>query len=135
MSKSWDSSMVREMLARVGSETAQGRRRRTGREGLSPNFGLQADGLYRLSDDQASEILQMRLQRLTGLEQDKILGEYREVMAQIADLLGILATPARVTTIIGDELAALKQEFGTTKLGAAAQPRSRPTRSTSAPRT
>ncbi|MEO8312639.1 MAG: DNA gyrase subunit A, partial [Caldimonas sp.] len=115
MSKSWDSSMVREMLARVGSETAQG----TGAyrpEGLSPNFGLQADGLYRLSDDQASEILQMRLQRLTGLEQDKILGEYREVMAQIADLLGILATPARVTTIIGDELTALKQEFGQAKL-------------------
>jgi DNA gyrase subunit A len=60
----------------------------------------------------------MRLQRLTGLEQDKILGEYREVMVQIADLLGILATPSRVTTIIADELAALKQEFGQTKLGA-----------------
>ena len=121
MSKSWDSSMVREMLARVGSDTAGGRDAYRP-EGLSPNFGLQADGLYRLSDDQAAEILQMRLQRLTGLEQDKILGEYREVMAQIADLLGILATPARVTTIIGDELAALKHEFGQTKLGAAAQP-------------
>src|SRR6187549_1156475 len=117
MSKSWDSSMVREMLARVGSETAQGRDAYRP-EGLSPNFGLQADGLYRLSDDQASEILQMRLQRLTGLEQDKILSEYREVMTQIADLLGILATPARVTTIIGEELTALKQEFGQTKLGA-----------------
>ena len=104
-------------------------------EGLSPNFGLQADGLYRLSDDQASEILQMRLQRLTGLEQDKILGEYRDVMAQIADLLGILATPARVTTIIGEELAKLKEEFGSTKL---AQRRSHDrgaTRSTSAPKT
>src|SRR5258708_6824044 len=56
------------------------------------------------------------LHGLTGLEQDKILGEYGEVMAQIADLLGILATPARVTTIIGDELAALKQEFGSAKL-------------------
>ena len=54
----------------------------------------------------------MRLQRLTGLEQDKIISEYREVMAQIADLLDILATPARVTAIIVDELAALKQEFG-----------------------
>src|SRR6476619_3401311 len=117
MAKSWDSSMVREMLARVSSETAQGRDAYRP-EGLSPNFGLQGDGLYRLSDDQASEILQMRLQRLTGLEQDKILGEYREVMAQIADLLGILATPARVTTIIGEELTALKQEFGQTKVGA-----------------
>ena len=60
----------------------------------------------------------MRLQRLTGLEQDKIVGEYKEVMAQIADLLDILAKPERVTTIIGDELTALKQEFGQTKLGA-----------------
>src|SRR5947208_10358938 len=115
MSKSWDSSMVREMLARVGSETSQGTSAYRP-AGLSPNFGLQADGLYRLSDEQASEILQMRLQRLTGLEQDKILGEYREVMAQIADLLGILATPSRVTTIIGDELAKLKDEFGQAKL-------------------
>ena len=60
----------------------------------------------------------MRLQRLTGLEQDKIVGEYKEVMAQIADLLDILATPARVTTIISDELTAIKLEFGQTKLGA-----------------
>src|SRR6185436_15526667 len=71
-----------------------------------------------LSDDQAGEILQMRLQRLTGLEQDKIVGEYKEVMAEIADLLNILATPARVTTIISAELTAIKQEFGQTKVGA-----------------
>src|SRR5207253_8885641 len=95
MSKSWDSSMVREMLARVGDETPGGRDAYRP-AGLSPNFGLQADGLYRLSDDQASEILQMRLSRLTGLEQDKIIGEYKEVMAEIADLLSILATPTRV---------------------------------------
>ncbi|MDE2298968.1 MAG: DNA gyrase subunit A, partial [Burkholderiales bacterium] len=79
---------------------------------------IQPDGLYRLSDDQAGEILQMRLQRLTGLEQDKILGEYKEVMVQITDLLDILATPSRVTTIISDELASIKQEFGQTKIGA-----------------
>ena len=79
---------------------------------------MQADGLYRLSDDQASEILQMRLQRLTGLEQDKIIGEYKEVMSLIADLLDILSKPERVTTIIGDELVAVRQEFGQTKLGA-----------------
>ena len=79
---------------------------------------MQPDGLYRLSDDQAGEILQMRLQRLTGLEQDKIIGEYKEVMAQIADLLDILARPERVTTIIADELTALKAEFGSTKLAA-----------------
>ena len=118
MGKSWDSSIVREMLARVGGEGVAGGRDAYRPAGLSPNFGLQKDGLYRLSDDQAAEILQMRLQRLTGLEQDKILGEYRDVMAQITDLLGILATPARVTTIIADELAKLKEEFGQTKVGA-----------------
>jgi DNA gyrase subunit A len=76
------------------------------------------DGLYRLSDTQAQEILQMRLQRLTGLEQDKIVAEYKDVMAVIDDLLDILAKPERVSTIIGDELTAIKQEFGQTKLGA-----------------
>ena len=116
MSKSWDSSMVREMLARAESE-APGGRESFRPEGLPKSFGMQADGLYRLSDDQAGEILQMRLQRLTGLEQDKIIGEYKEVMTTIADLLNILATPERVTSIISDELAAIKQEFGQTKVG------------------
>ena len=117
MAKSWDSSMVREMLARA-EESTPGGRGAYRPEGLPASYGLQADGLYRLSDDQAQEILQMRLQRLTGLEQDKIIGEYREVMAQIADLLDILAKPERVTTIIAGELTALRQEFGQTKLGA-----------------
>jgi DNA gyrase subunit A len=87
-------------------------------EGLAAAFGLQEDGLYRLSDTQASEILQMRLQRLTGLEQDKIISEYKDVMAVITDLLDILAKPARVTTIIADELTAVRTEFGQTKVGA-----------------
>ena len=117
MSKSWDSSMVREMLSRAEGETPGGREAFRP-EGLDRSYGMQSDGLYRLSDDQASEILQMRLQRLTGLEQDKIINEYREVMAQIADLLDILARPERVTAIISDELTAVKQEFGQTKLGA-----------------
>lgn len=113
MAKSWDSSLVREMLAR-----AEGGSQAYRPEGLEAQFGMQADGLYRLSEAQAGEILQMRLQRLTGLEQDKIVGEYKDVMAEIADLLDILATPSRVTTIIGDELTQLKTEFGQTKLGA-----------------
>jgi DNA gyrase subunit A len=117
MSKSWDSSLVREMLSRAEGDTPGGRAAYRP-EGLPAHYGLQADGLYRLSDDQAQEILQMRLQRLTGLEQDKIIGEYKEVMAQIADLLDILAKPARVTAIIVDELQALRQEFGQTKIGA-----------------
>jgi DNA gyrase subunit A len=65
-----------------------------------------------LSDTQAQEILQMRLQRLTGLEQDKIVGEYKDVMDVIADLLDILTKPERVTTIIVEELAAIRQQFG-----------------------
>ena len=117
MGKSWDSSLVREMLSRAETGTPGGREAYRP-EGLERQYGLQPDGLYRLSETQANEILQMRLQRLTGLEQDKIIGEYKEVMAQIADLLDILATPARVTSIISDELAAIRQEFGQTKLGA-----------------
>ncbi|HET7866421.1 MAG TPA: DNA gyrase subunit A, partial [Burkholderiaceae bacterium] len=117
MSKSWDSSMVRDMLSRAEQDTPGGRLAYRP-EGLPSHYGLQPDGLYRLSDDQAGEILQMRLQRLTGLEQDKIIGEYKEVMAEITDLLDILAKPARVTAIMSDELIALKQEFGQTKLGA-----------------
>jgi DNA gyrase subunit A len=81
-------------------------------------LGMGSDGLYRLSDTQAQEILQMRLQRLTGLEQDKIVAEYKEVMAEIDDLLDILARPERVSAIIGDELSAIRQEFGQTKVGA-----------------
>jgi DNA gyrase subunit A len=117
MSKSWDSSLVRDMLSRAEGDTPGGRAAYRP-EGLPANVGLQADGLYRLSEDQAQEILQMRLQRLTGLEQDKIIGEYKEVMAEIADLLDILAKPERVTSIISGELSALKQEFGQTKAGA-----------------
>jgi DNA gyrase subunit A len=117
MAKSWDSALVREMLQRAEADTAGGRAAYRP-EGLPPQYGMQSDGLYRLSDDQAQEILQMRLQRLTGLEQDKIVGEYKEVMAQIADLLDILSKPERVTTIIADELTALRAEFGNTKAGA-----------------
>ncbi|WP_116136480.1 DNA gyrase subunit A [Trinickia diaoshuihuensis] len=113
MARAWDSSLVREMLSRAESENAAAGGREAYRpEGLNPAFGMQGDGLYKLSDTQAQEILQMRLQRLTGLEQDKIIGEYREVMAQIADLLDILARPERITAIIGDELTAVKAEFG-----------------------
>ena len=113
MNRSWDSSLVREMLTRAEQDNAAAGGRDAYRpEGLNPQYGMQADGLYRLSDTQAQEILQMRLQRLTGLEQDKIIGEYREVMAQIADLLDILARPERVTTMISDELTSIKSEFG-----------------------
>jgi DNA gyrase subunit A len=115
MAKTWESAMVGEMLTRASQDTRGGREAYRP-EGLAAQYGLQGDGRYRLSEEQAQEILQMRLQRLTGLEQDKIIGEFKEVMAEIADLLDILSRPERVTTIIGDELAALKSEFGQDKL-------------------
>ncbi|QKD44550.1 DNA gyrase subunit A [Alicycliphilus denitrificans] len=118
MSRSWDSQLVREMLTRTREDGGVVNADDYRPEGLEREFGMQEGGLYRLSDTQAQEILQMRLQRLTGLEQDKIVAEYKDVMAVIEDLLDILAKPARVSTIIGEELSALRQEFGQSKLGA-----------------
>lgn len=116
MARAWDSSLVREMLTRAAADGAHLSVADFRPDGLEARYGLQADGLYRLSDVQAYEILQMRLQRLTGLEQDKIVSEYKEVMAQIIDLLDILATPARVSDIIAAELEALNDEYGKSQL-------------------
>jgi DNA gyrase subunit A len=118
MTRSWDSQLVREMLTRSRLDGGTINSNDYRPDGLEKEFGMGTDGLYRLSDTQAHEILQMRLQRLTGLEQDKIVSEYKEVMAEIDDLLDILAKPERVATIISDELKAVRQEFGQTKLGA-----------------
>ena len=112
MAQAWDSSLVREMLTRADGDTPGGRAAYRP-DGLSPSYGLQSDGQYRLSDVQAQEILNMRLQRLTGLEQDKIVSEYKSVMDNIADLLDILAKPERITTIIAEELEAIRAEFST----------------------
>ena len=111
MGKAWDSPMVREMLARAEADTPGGRNAYRP-EGLLPEYGMQTTGLYRLSDSQAQEILQMRLQRLTGLEQDKIVNEYKEVMSEISDLLDLLAKPERVTQVIESELKEVQAEFG-----------------------
>ena len=118
MTRPWDSKLVREMLTRTRADGGVINADDYRPEGLEKNFGMGSDGLYRLSDTQAQEILQMRLQRLTGLEQDKIVAEYKEVMAEIDDLLDILARPERVTAIIAQELSTIKQEFGQTKIGA-----------------
>lgn len=104
MAHTWNSPVVEEMLKRAASDASRP-------DGLSVDFGMSPQG-YRLSDVQAQEILQMRLQRLTGLEQDKIVNEYKEVMDVITDLLDILATPARVTQMIVEELSAIRQQFG-----------------------
>ncbi|RZL45440.1 MAG: DNA gyrase subunit A [Variovorax sp.] len=118
MARPWDSKLVREMLTRTRADGGVINADDYRPDGLELEFGMGSDGLYRLSDTQAQEILQMRLQRLTGLEQDKIVAEYKEVMAEIDDLLDILAKPERVSIIIGDELTTIKTEFGQTKLGA-----------------
>ncbi|MFY9261286.1 MAG: DNA gyrase subunit A [Gallionella sp.] len=107
MGRTWRSALVEEMLSRVSDASRP--------ENLLAIYGMVGEGenrAYRLSDIQAQAILELRLQRLTGLEQDKIVGEYRDVMDKIADLLDILATPARVTQIIQDELIAVKTQFG-----------------------
>ncbi len=117
MARRWDSKLVREMLTRTRLDGGVINADDYRPDGLEKEFGMAQDGLYTLSDTQAQEILQMRLQRLTGLEQDKIVAEYKEVMAEIDDLLDILSKPERVSTIISDELTALRQEFGQTKIG------------------
>ncbi len=104
MGRTWRSPVVEEMLARAASDASRP-------DGLLPEFGLSAQG-YRLSDTQAQAILELRLQRLTGLEQDKIVGEYKEVMDKIVDLLDILAKPERITAIIVDELNAVREQYG-----------------------
>jgi DNA gyrase subunit A len=106
MEKMWRSKLVEDMLARAVSDAAA-----TRPDGLAPEFGLSTQG-YRLSDAQAQAILELRLQRLTGLEQDKIVVEYKDVLEKIADFLDILAKPARITQIIQDELGQAKAQYG-----------------------
>jgi DNA gyrase subunit A len=104
MGRLWRSTLVEEMLARVDPMSSRP-------AGLAPEFGFQKGG-YRLSEAQTQRILEMQLQRLTGLEQDKIVAEYKEVMEKIVDLLDILAKPARITRIISDELDEMKKQYG-----------------------
>ena len=104
MAKSWKSPVVEEMLKRAAADASRP-------EGLGQEFGPQKTG-YRLSDAQAQAILEMRLARLTGLEQDKIVAEYKELIEQIGDFLDMLAKPARITAVISEELKALKGQYG-----------------------
>jgi len=108
MGRAWKSEVVAGMLARIADSAAATASRP---DGLGAEFGLVEDG-YRLSEAQAQAILEMRLQRLTGLEQDKIVAEYRELLDNIADYLDILASPQRITALITGELAAVRQQYG-----------------------
>ena len=107
LARTWAAGIAAEMVERAAGDVSALRP-----EGIDPNAGLQPDGTYQLSEVQAGEILQMRLQRLTGLEQEEIVTGYREVVDRILDLLDILAKPARITAIIRDELTGVVEEFG-----------------------
>ena len=108
LARTWAAGIAAEMVERAAGDASALRPAGI----MPPNAGLQPDGSYQLSEVQAGEILQMRLQRLTGLEQEKIVSEYREVVDRILDLLDILAKSARITAIIRDELVAVETEFG-----------------------
>jgi DNA gyrase subunit A len=96
--------MILEMLGAAGAAASRP-------EGLPEELGL-IDGVYHLSPVQAQAILDMRLQKLTGLEKDKILEEYQEVLAEIAELLAILSDPDNLMAVIRDELIKVKEEYG-----------------------
>ncbi|MBK1692829.1 DNA gyrase subunit A [Ectothiorhodospira mobilis] len=100
----WAPGVVMDMLERAGARTSRP-------EDLAPEYGLQEEG-YRLSEAQAQAILDLRLHRLTGLEQDKIVGEYGELLDRIADLLEILDRPGRLMEVIREELVAMGERYG-----------------------
>jgi DNA gyrase subunit A len=100
----WPGGAVPAMLERAGAISSRP-------DGLAAEFGLQTGG-YRLSEAQAQAILEMRLHRLTGLEQDKIIAEYQELLVVIGDLSDILARPERLTQVVRDELIEIREKFG-----------------------
>ncbi|PJD90626.1 MAG: DNA gyrase subunit A [Legionella sp.] len=100
----WQPGLVKAMLEKVGSDACR-------IDELPDHFGLNEDG-YRLSPEQAQAILELRLHRLTALEQDKILNEYEALLAVIMDLLDILGSPERLMRVICDELLEIKAQFG-----------------------
>ncbi|WP_417535964.1 DNA gyrase subunit A [Methylophaga sp.] len=104
LAKGWASGMILEMLGAAGAEASRP-------EDLAEQYGL-VNNLYHLSPVQAQAILDMRLHRLTGLEQDKILQEYREVLEVIAELLAILSDPDNLMAVIREELVAINTEYG-----------------------
>ena len=104
LSRVWGPGLVRTLLGAAGA--AQSRP-----EDLLPGLGLSAAG-YQLSEAQAKEILEMRLNRLTGLEQDKLTDEYRSLLDTIAGLIHILEDPERLLVVIREELQTIREEYG-----------------------
>ena len=106
LARAWRSSLVEDMLGRTDLDLRMARP-----EGLPANLGLQGEGYY-LSEIQADAILRMSLRNLTGLDQEEIVGDYKNIMAKIIDFLDILAKPERITQIIREELEEIKTGFG-----------------------
>ncbi|MDH1560780.1 DNA gyrase subunit A [Pseudomonas chengduensis] len=100
----WESSAVEAMVERAGADSCRP-------EGLDAQFGLR-DGKYYLSPEQAQAILELRLHRLTGLEHEKLLAEYQEILGLIGELIRILTSPERLMEVIREELEKVKAEFG-----------------------
>ncbi|MDH1444244.1 DNA gyrase subunit A [Pseudomonas sp. GD03721] len=100
----WESSAVEAMVERAGADSCRP-------EGLDPQYGLR-DGKYFLSPEQAQAILELRLHRLTGLEHEKLLAEYQEILGLIGELIRILTNPERLMEVIREELEKVKAEFG-----------------------
>ena len=103
LSQAWQLGNVAAMLEKAGDDAARP-------EDLAPEFGIR-DGHYYLSEAQAQAILDLRLHRLTGLEHEKILDEYKELLVQIGELLYILASPERLMEVIREELEAIRDQF------------------------
>lgn len=104
LAKRWEPGLVRALLGAAGADASRP-------EDLLPGLGLTEDG-YQLSEAQAKEILEMRLHRLTGLEQEKLTDEYKKLLDVIAELIRILEDPERLLEVIRDELRDLKENFG-----------------------
>ena len=100
----WESSAVETMVERAGADACRP-------DDLDPQYGLR-DGKYFLSPEQAQAILELRLHRLTGLEHEKLLAEYQEILTQIGELIRILTSATRLMEVIREELEAVKAEFG-----------------------
>ena len=104
MGRAWEPGMVTDMLARAGAAASRP-------DDLATGFGL-TDAGYRLSEAQTQAILELRLHQLTGLEQDKIVGEYKELLDRIDELLAILNSPDRLMEVIRGELVEIREQFG-----------------------
>ena len=104
LARTWESAAVREMLERAGAAVSRP-------DDLAAEYGLGEAG-YRLSEAQAQAILELRLQKLTGLEKDRILTEYEALLAAITNLLDILARPERLLRVIREELNEILERYG-----------------------